>query len=267
MGASASAHPHHHHHHHANLHVCVQLVMPLYYTDEAVTEEDRAKAQASWNYILENTSPEFIVRRDQPGFGQVSALTWFFSVFYSRLFDVHPACKPLFKDNLVTQGKFLAKMISFLLQMKDSAQLTKALTALAHRHVYKYNVRAFEYGIIGEVLLYSIGTVIGLDQFDPATSAAWIRIYSMAIRVIVPIHVQHEIDAHSDALKPPNSHFGSHHHHHHVETLSDRRVSLSSSGSGYCAANDQGVTSADIGRGVTSADEIGIGVTDPAGVE
>ena len=55
MGASASAnhHHHHHHHHYANLHVCVQLVMPLYYTDEAVTEDDNAKAQEWWNYILE----------------------------------------------------------------------------------------------------------------------------------------------------------------------------------------------------------------------
>jgi len=39
-----------------------------------------------------------------------TAIVYFYELFYSRLFDAHPSCKPLFKNDPVIQGKALTHM-------------------------------------------------------------------------------------------------------------------------------------------------------------
>lgn len=184
------------HHTRISVDMCVRLVLPLYYTTDQVEEEDLNRARASWHFITEDTSPAFQQAKLDPNFHEISALSWFFTTFYTRLFDVHPACRSLFKNNLQTQGKALAKIISMLLQgHNDPAKLNEVLTDLAIRHVSVYGVKAHEYGILGEVLLYSLSKCVG-SSFDDATVNSWVRIYSMLIAIIVPFHVKSEL-AHS----------------------------------------------------------------------
>ncbi len=180
--------------HGLTIEMCVGLVMPLYYTTDPVEEEDITRGRISWNLIVDDTSPEFLLKKGTPECSDISALSWFFTIFYNRLFDVHPSCRPLFKNNIQTQGKALAKIITFLLHPhNDPQKLQDNLVDLAIRHVTIYHVKAHEYGILGEVLLYSICKVVGISAFDADTLTSWIRIYSMVITVIVPFHVKAEL--------------------------------------------------------------------------
>lgn len=68
----------------------VQLMMPVYFTYDDPTLEDIQLARTIWAYIIEDTSPEFQRRKGTPGFDYASCVMFFYDMFYTRLFDVHP---------------------------------------------------------------------------------------------------------------------------------------------------------------------------------
>ncbi len=100
----------------------VSIMMPVYYIhNPEVTLDDIQHASMSWKLITDDLSLEFQRRKgSDPTFTHYSCISWFFSNFYARLFDVHPLCRSLFKSGLQSQGKFLVKMVSITLsQLTD----------------------------------------------------------------------------------------------------------------------------------------------------
>jgi hemoglobin-like flavoprotein len=193
-GEQSLLHGHHHRDDDQNIAMCVQLVLPLYFTTDPITPTDLGAARASWNLILNDGAPGYIRMKADPNFTEISCLTYFYSTFYGRLFDIHPACRCLFRNSIQVQGKALAKIISFLLKdHNDPVLLNQVLLDLAERHVHTYHVKAHEYSILGEVLLHALAKCIGGERFDEATTQAWVRIYSMVIAIVIPFHVKHEL--------------------------------------------------------------------------
>lgn len=75
--------------------------------------------------------------------------------------------------------------------LEDGATLVKALSDLAIRHS-KIGVRSHQYGIVGEVLLWSLETCLGPEIFDAATKLAWVKIYSFMLKAIIPVAIAEE---------------------------------------------------------------------------
>ena len=145
----------------------------------------------SWQHIQNDTSEVYLARKATPGFEASSCLQWFYDSFYDRLFDVHPAARPLFKNSMIVQGKALVHMISAALSLLDNLpNLVSALQNLAKTHSLK-GVLAVQYGIVGEVLLWTLTLCLG-GQFDSATSLTWVKIYSVMLSVIIPIAIEEE---------------------------------------------------------------------------
>lgn len=173
--------------------MCVRLVLPVYFTSEMPREDDLSIARKCWNHILDDTSPAFIAKKADPEFTDPSCLVYFYTIFYNRLFCVHPSCRPMFRDNLQVQGKALARILSFILQPQDDKEkFNKIMEDMAQRHVDR-GVRAHEYAMLGEVLFYALRQSLGPAVFDVAAAQSWIRIYSLIISVVVPFHVRHEL--------------------------------------------------------------------------
>ena len=53
-------------------------------------------------------------------------------------------------------------------------------------------VKATEYGIVGEVMFWTLGKVLG-PAYTPEVHDAWVKIFSSMMKVIVPIAVAHEL--------------------------------------------------------------------------
>ena len=101
----------------------------------------------------------------------------------------------MFKNGLKSQGKFLVKMISLSLSMlNEQEKFELVIRKLAEVHNER-GVKAVEYGIMGEVLLWSLNHVLGPDIFNLACKKAWIRIYSRMIRIMIPLAVHYEIES------------------------------------------------------------------------
>lgn len=170
----------------------VTLMLPVYYLDEPVLLSDIELATASWNLIVNDTSSRYIKTKSEGLIDQPSCLSWFYVSFYERLFDVHPLSRKLFTNTVNSQGKFLVMMISSCLKQLDHPErFESSMVALAERHCEK-GVRSNEYGIVGDVLFWTLQRCLGPDTYDEDTERSWIKIYSAMLKHIVPCALHYE---------------------------------------------------------------------------
>ena len=98
-------------------------------------------------------------------------------LFYGRLFEIEPALRRLFRDDLEHQGKMLMAALSSAVQALDNAErLAPMLRGLGARHV-AYGVETHHYAIVGEALLWTLEQGLG-PQFTPQVKAAWQAAYA-----------------------------------------------------------------------------------------
>lgn len=99
-------------------------------------------------------------------------------LFYSRLFELDPSLKDLFKEDMEEQGKKLMKMIATAVYGLDRLEeIVPAVEDLGKRHV-NYGVRDQDYETVGEALIWTLQQ--GLDDgFTPEIKDAWIAVYGL----------------------------------------------------------------------------------------
>lgn len=192
--------------------VIIDLMMPLYFDPVDCSLLEHQVAEQSWNLVLTDSSPEFLVKKGTEGFPYTSSVTLFYDTFYVRLFDIYPTAKQLFKSDIKDQGKFLVMMMSLALsEYSKPSQFDKSLVKLAEIH-FKKGVKATECksaistlrckfsdflpdGIVGDVLFWTLRRVLGSDYFTPALLRIWIKIYSRMLKSIMPVAVVCELNA------------------------------------------------------------------------
>jgi len=50
-------------------------------------------------------------------------------------------------------------------------------------------------GIVGEVLLWTLKKVLGIETYSPEVHQAWLKIYCRMVRIIIPVAVGLELNA------------------------------------------------------------------------
>lgn len=180
----------------------VKLILPVYYSEELISEEEVTDAQHAWDKVLNDTSPAYLkAKEDSSSFCEEhpSCVTWFFTTFYLRLFDIHPDSRSMFSAGLKTQGKFLVSMITLALTLVlNPPKLEKVLLNLAIKHNER-GVKAIEYGIVGEVLFYALRVVLGETTFTDRLYYVWTKIFSRMLAIMVPSALAWELQTHGAA--------------------------------------------------------------------
>ncbi|WP_298428194.1 globin domain-containing protein [Rhodoblastus sp.] len=99
------------------------------------------------------------------------------TMFYARLFEIAPELRPLFKSDIVQQGrKFMATLTVAVTSLDDFERLRPAFQALARQH-FSLGVRAENFAPLGEALIWALGQGLG-DDFTEETRAAWEAAYA-----------------------------------------------------------------------------------------
>lgn len=99
------------------------------------------------------------------------------ALFYGRLFDLDPSLEPLFKGDMVEQGRKLMQMIGVAVKSLDRLeQVLPAVRTLGARHA-GYGVRERDYETVGRALIWTLKKGLG-DDFTPETEAAWAETYA-----------------------------------------------------------------------------------------
>ncbi|MHB1668471.1 MAG: globin family protein [Thiomonas sp.] len=106
------------------------------------------------------------------------------ALFYARLFEIAPQVKPMFKGDMVEQGRKLMAMLNTVVNgLTDLDSIVPAAQSMAKRHV-DYGVRPEHYACVGSALLHALGQGLGTD-FTPAVKQAWADAYGLLSGVMI----------------------------------------------------------------------------------
>lgn len=104
-------------------------------------------------------------------------------LFYSKLFELDPALKPLFKGDMKEQGAKLMKTIGIAVtSLTKLDEIVPVVQDLGKRHV-AYGVTESMYDTVGEALLWTLGEGLG-DDFTDDTKGAWAETYGLLATVM-----------------------------------------------------------------------------------
>lgn len=99
-------------------------------------------------------------------------------IFYTKLFEMDPSLKAMFKGDMEEQGKKLMTMIGTAVNgLTNLEAIVPAVQDLGKRHV-GYNVTPEHYDTVGGALLYTLGKGLG-DDFTDETKEAWTVVYGL----------------------------------------------------------------------------------------
>ena len=98
-------------------------------------------------------------------------------LFYGKLFQIDPALKCLFPENLEEQGKKLMMINTAVNGLDSLEQIVPAVKALGQRHA-DYGVVDAHYDTVGEALIWTLGQGLG-DRFTDEVKNAWLNTYTL----------------------------------------------------------------------------------------
>jgi hemoglobin-like flavoprotein len=99
-------------------------------------------------------------------------------LFYTRLFELAPPLRGLFRGDLDLQQKRLATMLGTLVaDIDDPASLEASLGELGARHA-RYGVHPEQYALFGDALMWALQRVLWGD-FTPEVEEAWRAAYRL----------------------------------------------------------------------------------------
>ena len=105
-------------------------------------------------------------------------------LFYGKLFELDPEVKPLFKGDMLEQGKKLMQMINTAVNnISDVEKIIPALQDLGKRHV-DYGVTEEHYTTVANALLWTLEQGLG-DAFTEEVKAAWTETYMTLAKVMI----------------------------------------------------------------------------------
>jgi hemoglobin-like flavoprotein len=105
------------------------------------------------------------------------------AIFYDRLFEVAPPLRRMFAGDMELQGaKMMSMLGAIVARIHDLEALAPMVEDLARRHV-QYGVRPEHYAVLGQALLWMLGTALG-PRFTPEIETAWARAYAALAQVM-----------------------------------------------------------------------------------
>ena len=99
-------------------------------------------------------------------------------LFYDRLFELDPSLRPLFKGDMVKQGRKLMNMIKLVVHALDNiGGLVPFIAEMGDRH-RGYGVRDEHYETVGAALLWTLEKGLQ-DEFTDHCRQSWTAAYEL----------------------------------------------------------------------------------------
>ena len=106
-------------------------------------------------------------------------------LFYGKLFELDPALRPLFPDEMADQKKKLMTMISFAVEgLTNLEELVPKVQDLGRRHATYFEVTPPMYDTVGAALLDTLEKGLG-DSWDEEHKEAWALVYGVLSKTMI----------------------------------------------------------------------------------
>jgi hemoglobin-like flavoprotein len=141
-----------------------------------LTEIQRASIRRSWQLVVP--------------IGDTAA-----DLFYKRLFELRPAYRRLFPEDMAPQKRKLLAMLAFIVRTLDwdeagwkdpveaDHDLFLVVLALGLRHAELYQVPDESYDVVGQALLWTLDYGLG-EAFTTEVRDAWARVYGLVAQTM-----------------------------------------------------------------------------------
>jgi len=104
-------------------------------------------------------------------------------LFYGRLFELQPAYRSMFKNDMTEQGKKLMKTINIAVESLDDLEsLIPTLKQMGADHA-GYGVKDRDYSVVGASLLWTLKKGLG-EAFTDEVMNAWGAVYDVLATVM-----------------------------------------------------------------------------------
>jgi hemoglobin-like flavoprotein len=124
-----------------------------------MTKEQINLVEGSWDFIIMNTS--------EAG-----------NIFYSKLFELDPTLKVLFKEDIDSQSRKLVSLITFVVhKLSNLNEVIDDVIALGKRHA-GYKVKPEHFNTVAAALLWTLELALK-DQWNDKMKAAWVEVYTV----------------------------------------------------------------------------------------
>jgi nitric oxide dioxygenase len=105
-------------------------------------------------------------------------------IFYTRLFEIAPEVKPMFKGDISEQGKKLMTTLGVVVNgLRDLDKIVPVAQQLAVKHI-DYGVKEEHYAPVGEALIFTLEKGLG-DDFTPELKESWLAAYTTLSGVMI----------------------------------------------------------------------------------
>lgn len=105
-------------------------------------------------------------------------------IFYTRLFEIAPEVKPMFKGDIKEQGSKLMATLGVVVNgLRDLDKIVPVAQQLAVKHI-DYGVKAEHYTPVGEALIFTLEKGLG-DDFTPEVKDSWLSAYTTLSGVMI----------------------------------------------------------------------------------
>lgn len=179
----------------------MKALLPDYFIEGViVTVQDVDLARSSWQMVVQSTSPEFIRLASRPeGFEYRTCKLWFYDQF--SVMSAESGRVPALLYNATTKLKetAISGMFGMLLSLfgdTTEEQRYLALREMSIVHANKMGVRCYQYAAVGGLYIKTLQVCLG-SGFTEAVEAAWIRIFSATLQVLLPLAIEAEADIRS----------------------------------------------------------------------
>ena len=99
------------------------------------------------------------------------------SLFYTRLFEMDPGLRVMFKGDMTEQGRKLMKALTLTVSSLDRlAELTPIIQMMGARHA-TYGVQDYHYDTVAGALLWTLEQGLGAE-FTVEVRMAWVKVYT-----------------------------------------------------------------------------------------
>lgn len=104
-------------------------------------------------------------------------------LFYTRLFEIDPSLRPLFKTDLAEQGCKLMNMLKLVVHSLDNiGGLIPFIANLGDRH-RGYGVRDAHYETVRDAMIWTLEQGLG-DEFTSHCRQSWIAAFAMLTTIM-----------------------------------------------------------------------------------
>ncbi|QYJ93502.1 MULTISPECIES: globin family protein [Shewanella] len=108
------------------------------------------------------------------------------AIFYDALFQIDPNLRPLFKQDIRSQGRKLMAMLKAAVEgLTDLDALVPQLHELARRH-QAYGVKQSHFTPVGNALLYTLKTGLG-EAYTREVREAWVAVIHLVADTMKPL--------------------------------------------------------------------------------